>query len=280
MPWFKVDDNLGFHHKVIAAGNPAMGLWVRAGSICAQQLTDGFVPDHMVAILGTTGQAKRLVSAGLWDRARGGYRFHGWAERQPSKASVEAERAAAADRMRQYRAKKKGTAQDSSEQVSDLRSDDVQANERGTNAEVRDLFSNPDPTHLSPDPTHPDPPSVPTAIAVVAGKPPRSELAIVGEVNAGSLVAEWIEHCADRPPSRVIGQVSKELKTLLGEGIDPDRIRRALAEWNRKGLHPSTLASVVHEIGNRAPAAKGQQATNDLFDSAMERAMTRDRNAQ
>ena len=25
MPWFRVDDNLGFHHKVIAAGNPANG---------------------------------------------------------------------------------------------------------------------------------------------------------------------------------------------------------------------------------------------------------------
>ena len=54
MPWFRVDDNLGFHHKVIAAGNPAMGLWVRAGSVCASQLTDGFVPDHMIASLGVS----------------------------------------------------------------------------------------------------------------------------------------------------------------------------------------------------------------------------------
>ena len=94
--------------------------------------------------------------------------------------------------------------------------------------------------------------------------------------TAQTLVAEWIEHCAERPPNRVIGQVSKELKTLLGEGIQPERVRAALAEWNRKGLHPSTLASVVHEIGNRAPAARGQQATNDLFDRAMARAIERE----
>jgi hypothetical protein len=94
--------------------------------------------------------------------------------------------------------------------------------------------------------------------------------------TAQTLVGEWIEHCPKRPPGRVVGQVSRELKTLLDEGIEPDRVRAALAEWNRKGLHPSTLASVVHEISNRQPAARGQQATNDLFDRAMQRAIERD----
>lgn len=133
--------------------------------------------------------------------------------------------------------------------------------------------------HLPPTTaTVPLPPSPvpPTA----GGGEPSAQLAVLPNApTAGTLVGEWIEHCDERPPSRVVGQVSKELKALLGEGIEPDRIRRALAEWNRKGLHPSTLPSVVHEIANRAPAARGQQATNDLFDSAMQRAMARDRNA-
>lgn len=107
-----------------------------------------------------------------------------------------------------------------------------------------------------------------------------AQLALPDEApTAQSLVAEWIEHCESRPPGRVVGQVAKELKALLDEGIDPDRLRAALAEWNRKGLHPSTLASVVHEIANRRPAARGQQATNDLFDAAMARAIEKDRNA-
>lgn len=111
--------------------------------------------------------------------------------------------------------------------------------------------------------------------------PPSSALVVVApdETTAQTLVAEWIDHCKDRPPGRVIGQVSRELKAMLDEGVDPTRLRAALAEWNRKGLHPSTLASVVHEITNRAPAARGQQATNDLFDAAMERAIERDRSA-
>jgi hypothetical protein len=113
-----------------------------------------------------------------------------------------------------------------------------------------------------------------------AAPPPSRALALIdAEPTAQHLVAEWIDHCEDRPPGRVIGQVAKELKSMLDEGISPERIRPALAEWNRKGLHPSTLASVVHEVANRAPAARGQQATNDLFDAAMARAIERDRSA-
>lgn len=156
MPWFKVDDNLAFHHKAIAAGNPALGLWVRAGSMCAQQLTDGFVPDHMVMILGTKAQAERLVSVGLWGLAKGGYRFHGWAERQPSKADVEAERAAAKERMRAYRAKKKGVSPKPPAQVSGFCSPEQTENFGDGSAEVLDAFGNPDPSLSRPDPSNTD----------------------------------------------------------------------------------------------------------------------------
>lgn len=95
MTWFKVDDTLAFHRKTVAAGCAAMGLWVRAGSWSAQTLTDGFVPEHMVPPLadGDAGLAGRLVEAGLWRRVRGGYQFHEWAERQPSRQSIEDRRA-------------------------------------------------------------------------------------------------------------------------------------------------------------------------------------------
>jgi len=103
MTWFKVDDTLAFHHKTVAAGVPALGLWVRAGSWCAQTLTDGFVPEHMVPALadGDVGLARRLVEAGLWCRVKGGYAFHGWANYQPSRQSIEDRRAvrAAAGRL-------------------------------------------------------------------------------------------------------------------------------------------------------------------------------------
>lgn len=260
MPWFRVDDNLAFHHKVVAAGNPAIGLWARAGSLCAQQLTDGFVPDHMIGALGTVAQAKRLVQVGLWDRVEGGYRFHEWDERQPSKASVEAERAAAQERMRAYRAKKKGRSQEESPQAREPRAEDVRPNERRTNGEVRDMFANPTPTH--PDPTHPDPPSS-TGSEVVAG-------AVVPDAeSAQTLVAEWIDRCKAQPPRSIIGQVAKHVKVMLEEGIEPGRVRFGLAEWNRKGLHPSVLPSVVHEVANRQPRT---QTGGIDWDAAFERA--------
>lgn len=84
MTWFKVDDNLAFHRKVVAAGNAAMGLWVRAGSWCADNLTDGHVPDGMLRQLGTRPQAEALVKAGLWVKTADGYRFHSWREYQPT----------------------------------------------------------------------------------------------------------------------------------------------------------------------------------------------------
>lgn len=93
MPWFKVDDQLATHPKVVAAGNAAMGLWARAGSWSAQQLTDGHIPAAMVAVLGgRPADARKLVQVGLWDIAGDGYRFHDWEEYQPTRGVVEAQR--------------------------------------------------------------------------------------------------------------------------------------------------------------------------------------------
>lgn len=103
IPWFKVDDGFSVHPKAILAGNAACGLWVRAGSWSMQQLTDGFVPEHVLPMLGTAKEAQRLVEACLWQRVDGGWRFHEWETRQPSREHVEKERADAAERQRRAR---------------------------------------------------------------------------------------------------------------------------------------------------------------------------------
>lgn len=104
MPWFKVDDGFAFHRKALKAGNTALGLWVRAGSWCAHQLTDGQVPAEVLALLGGSSEdAEALVSAGLWDRTEEGYEFRGWHEYQPTKADVEEERSKARERQKEWR---------------------------------------------------------------------------------------------------------------------------------------------------------------------------------
>ena len=140
-----------------------------------------------------------------------------------------------------------------------------------------------DTPHVRAGALHQPPTTVPLPPATVpptAGRGERSaELAIVRDEapTTQALVAEWIDHCPERPPGRVVGQVSKELKALLDEGIEPERVRAALAEWNRKGLHPSTLASVVHEITNRRPA----QRKGDIdWEAAFARAAARTEGAR
>ncbi|MFG2277561.1 hypothetical protein ACGFNQ_02585 [Streptomyces asoensis] len=93
-------------------------------------------------------------------------------------------------------------------------------------------------------------------------------------VTAQTIVGEWLDRCTERPPSRVIGQLSREIRVLLEEDrIDADHIRRGIAHWMRKGLHPATLPSVVNEVMNTparpagTPAAR-QQPANTLYDQA------------
>jgi hypothetical protein len=254
MPWFKVDDNLTFHAKTVAAGNPAMGLWVRAGAWAALQLTDGFIPDHMLPSMGTKAQAQRLADVRLWDRVEGGYRFHEWTERQPSRGDVEAERAAARDRMRSVRARKKGVRPQPLPQVNDSRSSEPQPNKERSSPEVRETFALPDPV---PTQSQPDPSTL--------------ALAPLDARTAQTLIKEWIDHCAEPPASRVIGQTAKEVKQLLDEGITYERVRQGLADWAAKGQHPATIPSFVSAVGNRRNGGTKQQETDDLFARAAKR---------
>jgi hypothetical protein len=97
VPWFRVDDVLADHPKVIMAGNAAMGLWVRAGAWSMKHLTDGFIPDAVASILGTAKEADALVRVGLWTVSAGGYTFHAWEGRQPTKNEVEDRRSKRAE---------------------------------------------------------------------------------------------------------------------------------------------------------------------------------------
>jgi len=113
MTWFKVDDGFAFHPKAIMAGNAALGLWVRAGAWCGANLTDGALPKNMIGTFGAQARdAKKLVAVGLWVENESGYQFHEWAEMQPSKADVEAERAANRKRQKEWREKKRNAVTD------------------------------------------------------------------------------------------------------------------------------------------------------------------------
>lgn len=107
MTWFKVDDKLHDHRKARRAGKAAMGLWVRAGSWSADNLTDGFIPASVLSRWGNARDAAALVHAELWHPAEHdgeeGWQFHEWELYQPTKDDVEARRRTNADRIKEWR---------------------------------------------------------------------------------------------------------------------------------------------------------------------------------
>ncbi|WP_052372200.1 hypothetical protein [Nocardia otitidiscaviarum] len=160
MPWFKTDDGFANSRPVLRIPRrhraAAVGVWTLAGTWCAKELTDGFVPDYALAELcGTAKHAEMLVEAGLWEVVDGGWRFVGWEKYQPTRAQVLEERQKEAERKRRWR---------------DARRDkDIQAQSRpdGTDADVPDMSHGTDgdvpegvpgvSRSSRPDPSRPDP---------------------------------------------------------------------------------------------------------------------------
>jgi hypothetical protein len=143
MPWFKVDDGFWGHPKRLACPLSAIGLWVAAGSWSAQQLTDGHVPRHVLAVLGGKPKdAAALVTAGLWTATPDGWRFHDWHDMQPTRTATLTRRAEDAERKRQARAEKAAR-----------RAAVQQTSERTLNGRPQDVR----PESALPDPTRPDP---------------------------------------------------------------------------------------------------------------------------
>jgi len=117
MTWFKVDDGLHDHPKVLALleeklGDAALGLWTLCGSWSASHETDGRVPGAVVrAKRGTPQKVALLVKHGLWEKdGEDAYRFHDWHVSQPLKAELEAKRERVAQRVAKHREKQPGNA--------------------------------------------------------------------------------------------------------------------------------------------------------------------------
>ena len=126
MPWFKVDDGFANSRPVLRIPRKfraqAVGLWVLAGTWCAKELTDGYVPDYTLEDFASTPAiAAHLVTSGLWEKAEDGYRFVGWNKYQPTKEQVLASRSEDAERRKRGRdAKRKASEQGKDESVREM----------------------------------------------------------------------------------------------------------------------------------------------------------------
>lgn len=111
MTWVKLDDAMPDHPKVIGISDAALGAYVRMLCYSSHYLLDGDLPADVVARLVRPKQVAELVERGLWRQIMSGYLIVNYGKHQRSRAQIEGQRAAAAERQRVARDRKSGTPQ-------------------------------------------------------------------------------------------------------------------------------------------------------------------------
>jgi hypothetical protein len=128
--WVRIDDGLPRHPKFRSLTVDAAWLWLCGNCYASEYLTDGFVSIQslptisIVPIQNVTEQAARLVAAGLWHEAEGGFRIHDFHDFNPTAEQVKLKQEA--DRIRKRSASKpnpQGFQADSQENPSGLHAD-------------------------------------------------------------------------------------------------------------------------------------------------------------
>lgn len=156
MAWIRLDDHYDEHPKLAKVGPLGHAMFVAGLAYCNRNLTDGFVPwakarnllnwefeapdGTVFTVAVTSGTAGDdvtckfviglLLAAGLWEEAEGGYMIHDYAEFQPTKAEVQADReqkrtAGQAGGKASAQARAKAAAQATAEALAQAESNDL-----------------------------------------------------------------------------------------------------------------------------------------------------------
>jgi hypothetical protein len=176
MTWYKVDDGLPTHRKVLAIPRgtrrlQAIGAWTLIGAWCAAERTEGRVPAAIVSEFGIpTKVTADLLSVGLWHKTDGGFEIHDYLDYNPTAEQIEADRVATRERQRRAREKSRVS------RVSNAVTDAV------TNASVTPPVTVPP---SRPDPTRSSSASVVKETLPPLQREPESALAAWAETERG-----------------------------------------------------------------------------------------------
>lgn len=92
MAWIRIDDNAPHHRKMLQAGPAACWLWVCGLAYCQRMLSDGFIPNEAMSLLGVKSwktHAPSLIAARLWHQTPDGYQIHDYLNYQFSASESE-----------------------------------------------------------------------------------------------------------------------------------------------------------------------------------------------
>lgn len=254
MGWVKLDDAFGEHPKIARISDTALALWVTGLAYCNRNLTDGFIPNTVG--LGqlrycegnATPGIRELEGVGLWQPVKGGWQVHDYADFQPSREAVLAERDAARARMQRRR--------------SGESSGDVRAN-------VPEMFWRSSPT--------PVPVPVPQDQPLATGKPSRPRKR--DELFEALAEVEHTDITALTRSAR--GKLNDATKQLREIGATPEDVRGRAAAYRRQ--HPTwdlTAPALVKHWPNLNGAAPTERiaegrAVEDMSDEELEELMRR-----
>ena len=266
-PFIMVTDTMPEHPKIEALSDAAFRLLVTTWCYCSRQLNDGRITRAAWNRRGTPKARRELEAERLVEDAGDGWvQVHDWSEHQRTAAEVQelSEKRAAAGAA--------GGKAKAANRLANAASKPVASAKQTPSNGVAKTYQSSSRVEESREET--------TASGGAA--PQRETGKVLASASDGptaqTLVAEWIDHCRERPSSRVVGQVAKEVGGLLNDGLPYEAVRAGLQQWQIRGLHPSTIASVVHEMRNGSGRPARPTTTPGGFDPAA--ALARARAAQ
>lgn len=106
--WSRIDDSVPHHKKFLNIGVAASWLWLCGLVHSNVQLTNGYIPEAALGLLGVVKRprtaASKLVTAGLWEKVPGGYQIHDYHDFNPRAEDTKKRREA--DRVRKESARR------------------------------------------------------------------------------------------------------------------------------------------------------------------------------
>lgn len=264
-PFIMVADTMPEHPKVEALSDAAFRLLVTTWCYCSRQFNDGRIAAAAWSRRGTPKARRELEAAGLVELTEDGWvQVHDYTEHQRTAAEVQelSDKRAAAGAA--------GGKAKAANRLASASSKPVASAKQNASNPVANGWQSSSRVEKSREET--------TASGGAAPQRETSkELANASDgPTAQTLLAEWIDHCPERPPSRIVGQVAKELQGLLNDNLPYEAVRNGLAQWQRRGLHPSAIASVVHEMRTAGASPIRPRNGGPDLDAAMARAQARE----